>query len=66
MSRYGIFTARCGKPRKMSRLIKALGLEIKAHNAQFAHSMIYRKTKGPYLENGQVCFDYEYEPMERD
>lgn len=63
---YGIFTARCGKPRKLARLIKAAALEIKAHNAQLHVPMDYRKIKGPYLDNDQVCIDYEYEPMERD
>lgn len=66
MAIYGIFTARCGKPRKLSRLIQAAAMEVKAHQAAFMPTMEYRKVKGPYLDNGQVCVDYEYEPMERD
>ena len=66
MSIYGIFTARCGKPRKLARLIQAAAMEVKAHQAQLYVPMEYRKINGPYLNNGQVCVDYEYEPMARD
>jgi hypothetical protein len=66
MSRYGIFTARCGKPKKLARLIQAAAMEVKAHQAQLYRTMEYRKIKGPYLENGSVCVDYEYQPKERD
>jgi hypothetical protein len=60
---YGIFTARCGRPRKLARLIRAAAMEIKAHQAAFMPTMEYRKVRGPYMDNGAVCIDYEFEPM---
>ena len=60
--RYGILTARCGRPRRFTRLIKAAALEVKRHQSQYYISMAYRKINGPYLDNGQVCVDYEYGP----
>lgn len=65
MAIYGIFTARCGKPRKLARLIRAAAMAIKAHQAPRTPAE-YRKVRGPYLDKGSVCIDYEFEPMRED